>query len=185
MAETSASPRAKSLKLPYYAFVELAKVVDYHPAVREMLEGKPAEYSPDLAAICPKVLVDLAQTHPLGVVPVPGQEDRFHCIAGIRLYRRLRALKVWNHPVPVLIFAKMPSKKILALAEGDYYFAPHLAGPPATARYAHASVWAKAQSTSQLSAKPSLTGEAILATVLDIDERGLHGKAQAHLRNSE
>jgi hypothetical protein len=170
---------------PRYALVDLAQIVDFHPTVREMLEGKPAEYSPDLAAIHPKVLLEVTRAHPLGVVPVRGEQDRFQCITGIRLYRRLRSLNAWSHALPVLIFERLISKTIFALAQNDYYFAPYLAGPPASARHAHAAVWAEAQGSSQLSPQPCLTGQAILASVFDIDERPLHGKTQAHLRDSE
>lgn len=172
-------------RVPRYEYVDLAKIVDLHPAVREMLEGRPPEYSPDLAGIEPKVLLELARTHPLGVVPVHGEQDSFYCFTGTRLYRRLRPLKAWNPDIPVLIFEKLFSKTIFALAQNDYYFAPYLAGPPASARHAHAAVWAEAQSRSQLSPRSGLTGQAILAAVHDIDERPLHGKAQAHLRDSE
>jgi hypothetical protein len=172
-------------RVPRYAHVGLAQIVDLHPAVREMLTKQSVEYSPDLAALHPKVLLEVARAHPLGVVPVRGQQDRFHCVTGIRLYRRLHSLRTWSLPVPTLIYEKLVSKTIFALAQNDYYFAPYLAGPPASARHAHAAVWADAQGSGQLSPQLGLTGQAILAAIHNIDERPLHGKAQAHLRDSE
>ena len=186
MAETTAPRRPQVPVPPQYVYVEFRQILDYHPAVRAMLLDKPPEYSPDLSVIAPNLLVETLQMHPLGVVPVGDQADSYYCFSGIRLYRRLRERGSWNRETPVLLFPKLTLKAILAMAESDYYYAPYLAGPPASARHAHAAVWADAQKDCRIASDSNLTGQSLFATLRDLDERPfLNGKTQTPIFDGE